>query len=103
MARPREELSEILKNLFDEDPHVYYSPPTGLQMKYPCITYTLSNSDVMYADNNPYITYYRYVITVIDPSPDCILRDRLLFLPRCSLDRAFQSDNLNHYVFTIYF
>lgn len=104
MAQPKEKLDDMFRSLFGEaKPNVYYSPPDGLQIKYPCILYELSNTDVQFADNGPFITYNRYVVTVIDRDPDSKLRDEILYFPRCSFDRAFKSDNLNHFVFTIYF
>lgn len=104
MAKPREQLGCILENaLGDYCENCYFEPPDGLEMEYPCITYELSNAKTQYADNNPYITDKRYIVTVIDRDPDSEIRDKVLMLPKCSFDRAFVSDNLNHYVFTIFF
>lgn len=107
MARPRKQLSkilhEILKALNISEKNCYFSPPNGIQLNYPCILYELSNANAQYADNQKYLVDMRYVVTVIDRSPDSKLRDAILELPKCSFDRSFTSENLNHYVFTLYF
>lgn len=104
MARPREELGCILENLLGEySENCYFEPPDGFEMNYPCITYELSNAMKQYANNHPYLIDKRYIVTVIDLDPDSELRDKVLELPKCSFDRAFTNDNLNHYVFTLYF
>lgn len=81
----------------------YFSPPDGLHMKYPCIVYELSRLPTRYADNKNYIFGYQgYTVEIIDADPDSELIDKLRELPMCSFDRFFVSDNLNHFVFTIY-
>jgi hypothetical protein len=35
-------------------PNVYFQPPTGIEMQYPCIMYSRSDSVVVHADNRPY-------------------------------------------------
>lgn len=104
MARPRDELGVLLEEILGEyKDNCYFEPPDGYQMEYPCIIYELSNARIQHADNRPYVSDKRYVVTVIDVDPDSELRDKLLEFPKCSFDRAFTSDNLNHYVFTIFF
>lgn len=103
MARERKDLDKILREILGQH-KLYFSPPNGMKMTYPCIVYELSNTDVQHADNKPFITFDRYTITVIDRSPDSKIRDAVLHtLDRVSLDRSFTLDNLNHYVFTLYF
>lgn len=83
--------------------NVYYQPPEGFRMKYPCIVYEQSSKDTMYADNKRYIHRNRYSITIIDRDPDSDIRDRIEELNYCSFDRHFNSDNLHHFVYTIYY
>lgn len=104
MAKPREKLGDLLEDILGEHKgNCYFEPPDGMEMNYPCIIYELSNALVQHADNFPYLIDKRYILTVIDRDPDSEIRDRVLELPKCSFDRAFTSDNLNHYVFTLYF
>lgn len=81
----------------------YYSPPTGIKMKYPCITYNLENPQMVHADNIPYLVHLQWVITIIDEDPDSKIANTFFTLPKCSFDRKFASDDLNHFVFSLYY
>lgn len=100
MGRPRIELQSILKGIV---PNVYFQPPNGLKLTYPCIIYERDNTRTRHADNNVYNATRRYSVTVIDRNPDSTLVDEVLSLPLCAHDRFFTSDDLNHDVFTLYF
>lgn len=82
--------------------NVYFQPPSSIQMKYPCIRYTLSSENIRHADNKKYTKHKRYSVTVIDRNPDSLLPDRVGDLPYCSLERTYFADGLNHFVYTIY-
>jgi hypothetical protein len=100
----RLELHAVLLDIMPENQkNVYFQPPNGLVMKYPCITYERSTIQSEYADNSAYNLYKRYEATVIDKSPDSELPDKVAMLPLCSHDRFFAVDNLNHDVFTLFF
>lgn len=83
--------------------HVYFQPPSNIQMTYPCIVYERDTGDTQFADNNPYIFKLRYQITVIDRNPDSPIPAKIAELPMCTMDRHFVSDNLHHDVFNCYF
>lgn len=83
--------------------HVYFQPPTGFLMSYPCIVYSLSKMDAVYANNGKYQVYRAYSVTVIDKIADSVIPDKVLALPFCRFDRSFVSDNLYHFCFTIYY
>jgi hypothetical protein len=72
-------------------------------MQYPCIVYNRDSADTEFADNTPYRYTKRYQVTVIDRNPDSGVPDKVAALPRCSYDRFFTADNLNHDVFNIFF
>jgi len=72
-------------------------------MKYPCIVYELDNTIAIHADNKPYNLTKRYQVTVIDRNPDSGIPDKIAALPLCSHERSFPADNLNHYIFTLFF
>ena len=82
--------------------NVYYEPPENLKLDYPCFVYMLDDVYRRSADNIGYTIQNRYQMTLIDRLPDNPVRDKLLELPRCEFDRLYKSDNLEHYVFTIY-
>jgi hypothetical protein len=72
-------------------------------MDYPCIVYARDDSQSEYAGNRPYARTKRYQVTVIDRNPDSDLPDTVEELPLCSFNRHFAANNLNHYVFNLYF
>lgn len=85
------------------DRNCYYSSPADHQMRYPCIVYDLANPRTVHADNIPYFVNLQWTITVIDEDPDSKIADRFFTLQKCRFDRKFSSDDLNHFVFSLYF
>lgn len=85
------------------DRNCYYSPPAGVDLNYPCIKYDLTNPSEVYADNIPYLTTLQWSVTIIDEDPDSPIASRFFSIPKCSFDRKFSSDDLNHFVFSLYF
>lgn len=93
-----EELKAILGSGF-----VYFQPPESVKILYPCIVYALDGMDIKRANNRPYLNAKCYIVTIIDKDPDSEIPDKLLILPYCSFDRWYTKDNLNHWVFRIFF
>lgn len=83
--------------------NVYFQPPEGFKIKCPCIVYNLSTKTSVNANNSKYLDHKRYSVTIIDEDPDSKLPDDLYKFEYCYFDRFFTSDNLNHWVFDIYF
>lgn len=98
--RARTDLSRILRGFTS---HVYFQPPTGTLLEYPCIIYKLSDIEAFHADNILYDLNSKYEVTYITRDPDDENRYNIAMLPMCSFDRSFVSDNLNHYVYTLYY
>jgi hypothetical protein len=96
----RLQLHSVLKELTE---HVYFQPPSNVQMSFPCIVYQRSGSDSDFADNGTYRHAKRYQVTVIDRNPDSELPDLVEELPLCSFDRFFAADNLNHWVLNLFY
>lgn len=82
--------------------NVYFRPTDHTKMKYPAITYERSNMDVRFADNNPYLTYDAYTVTIVDEDPDSEFVEKLAYFPMSRFSRHYTADGLNHDVFTIY-
>lgn len=82
---------------------VYFQPPNNLTMRYPCIVYSRSQADTIFADNNPYRHVKRYTVTLIARDPDSHIYDFLAALPLCRFDRHFTNDGLNHDSFSLYY
>lgn len=85
-------------------PNVYFNPPSGVRMEYPCIRFQRDGDLKQHADNGAYRLSDRYQLTFIseDPDEDVILK-MIKSLPMCSSDRSYVADNLSHDVFTIFF
>lgn len=101
MSQRRAELDKILRDLLGSK-NVYYQPPNGIQLKYPCIVYNLDAEDDVHANNDIYRRLRRYSLTYMTKDPDDPKREELNDLRYCRFIRAFANDNLNHYVYTIY-
>ena len=98
----RIELQTKLEELLGSS-NVYYQPPENLKMSYPAIVYSLDDIKRTSADDVAYLQTRCYEIIVIDKKPDNVVIDKILNLPLCDFDRHYVADNLNHYVFTLYF
>lgn len=99
--RTRSELSDELHKIFK---NVYYQPPETRKMIYPCCRYVLDADWSLKADDKRYLRMKRYQVTIIDKNPDSELPDEFLnTFQYCSFDRMFTSDNLNHWVFTLFY
>lgn len=105
MGRDRLLLQEIFRTILGADTSVpvYFQPPPNLTMEYPCIVYNQDYADVKYAGNGPYAYTKRYQVTVIDKKPDSLISDGIAKLPLCTFGRWFASENLNHYIYNLYF
>ena len=98
----RIELQETLEQILGSR-NVYFQPPDGTRIKYPAIVYKLARITDHKADDDRYLIHRSYELTLIDPDPDSIFVDEILKLPYCSFDRPLKSDNLNHFIFTIFY
>lgn len=97
---PRQSLQVVLEAICD---HVYFQPPSNVQMVYPAIVYERAAADTRHADNKPFRISKQYQLTLITQNPDEAIWDTLATLPTCIHERFFVADNLNHDVFTLYF
>ena len=93
-----EELCELLGSR-----NVYFQPPASVRMRYPAIVYSRNRIDNVHADNEVYNQNYSYSLIVIDEDPDSEIVFKVSKLPRCSFDRHYVADNLNHDSFTLYY
>lgn len=94
-------LHDILCRIIEND-HCYFSPPTNIHIKYPCIIYDYSNNLDNFADNRRYKAMKRYTITVIDRNPDSKIPEKLSCFNYLSMDRCYMAEGLWHYVYSLY-
>jgi hypothetical protein len=100
---PRADLQTLLEGILGSG-NVYFQPPPGIQLQYPCIVYQRYISSVTeYADNAPYRFTQHYQVTVIDQDPDSAIPNKVAALPMCDRNRFFAANQLNHDVFFLYF
>lgn len=83
--------------------NVYFQPPASVHMQYPAIVYRLSNIRNQHANDDVYASSKQYEITVIDHDPDSGLPDKVNQLQSARFARAYASDNLNHWIFEIFY
>ena len=101
MTGQRTNLHQILLNLGTSN--VYFQAPENIKMKYPCILYQLDDFWTVFANDELYASKKRYSVTVITQDPDSPLPGRVHRLPYCRFSRHFRADNLNHYVYNLYY
>ncbi len=98
----RLDLHEILCGIL-KTKSCYFQPPSSVRMQYPAIVYSRKDVEKRSADDIAYRKLPCYELILIDKNPDSEFIEKLLDLPYCSYDRHYESDNLNHDVFTLYF
>lgn len=98
----RLDLHEILCGVLNSR-SCYFQPPSSVRMQYPAIRYSIKDVEKRSADDIAYRKLPCYELILIDKNPDSEFIGKLLDLPYCSYDRHYESDNLNHDVFTLYF
>lgn len=98
----RLELHQILVSILGSN-NVYFQPPESIKINYPAIVYRRNSVAPKFADNELYSKMVRYSVTVIDGNPDSDIPNEIDKLQLCSRNNSFQSDGLNHDVFTIYY
>lgn len=109
MKDNRIELHNKLKRLLVESggglaKDVYFQQPENIKMSYPAIVYEVDGVQEKKSNNNTYFAIKRYSVEFMTRNPDKSLIDKFLQeFKFCSFSRSFESNNLNHYIFTIYY
>lgn len=98
----RLELHEVFCDILGSR-NAYFQPPASVKMNYPAIKYSLSNIENNNADDIVYKQFKAYEVILIDYDPDSSYVEKILQMPYCRFDRYYPADNLNHYVFTLYY
>lgn len=100
--KTRLELQSMLENLLGSR-NVYFQPPESLSIRYPCIVYSLSKVDNLHGNNDIYKQDISYELIYVDSNPESNVFKKLCNIPMCKFKRFYISENLNHYVFEIYY
>lgn len=100
MAKPRISLSDVFHGLC---PNVYFQPPGGHKLKYPCIVYSLEDLEPSHADNLVYKIEAQYSVQYITMDPDDSVIYDIAMLPLCTMSNSFNNDNIHHYQYRLYY
>lgn len=82
--------------------NVYFQPPSGTQLSYPCITYERDLIKTKFANNSPYNHADRYLVKIIERSLVDSAAEKIKTWPKCSFVRAYRADGLYHTIFNLY-
>lgn len=83
--------------------NVYYNPPSTIKIHYPCIIYKLKDIMTNRASNKVYSLDHVYEVSLIGTKVTDDTKDKLMTnIPYCEFNNSYISDNLYHYVYTIY-
>lgn len=104
MHNPRRlKLHEELKRILGNS-NVYFQPPESIKLKYPCIIYSYQRPDIKKANNHLYRLVRNYQLTYVTKEPGSEMADRILNeFEMISMSRVFTSDNMNHYIYSLYY
>ena len=81
---------------------VYWRPPEGYSLDFPCVVMELSAIDNVFADSIVYGQNLSYQVTVMDQDKDSVIAENISKLTMTAFHTTFISDNINHFVFTIH-
>lgn len=98
----RQKLQTKLEELLGTK-NVYYQPPASTKMEYTAIRFSIKKMDARYANNLVYSRMNCFELIVIARRPEDPVIEKIMALPYCSFDRHYDSDNLSHDVFTLYY
>ena len=83
--------------------NVYFQPPSAVIMNYPALKYNLSKIKTAHADNIHYLQKKQYTLTYITYDPDDAMVDTIATWKYCEFDRSYAANNLNYFVYTIFY
>lgn len=102
MSSRRLEFQSLLEGILGS-PNVYFQPPPSVKMSYPAIIFSLDDMNSTFASNELYRLKKRYMVIVVDRDPDSKIPDKIATIQLSNFSRFYTKDNLNHFVFTVYF
>ena len=98
----RLDLQALLEDLLGSR-NVYYQPPESVKMNYPAIVYSLEGIENSFANDGVYFFWKQYSVIVVDKDPDSQIVTKVASMPTCRFIRHYKKENLNHYVFELFY
>ena len=89
-------------NLPVDKQRVYFQPPVGTKMEFPCIVYSQGAPEKINADNKGYFINTPYTVIYIDKSPVSDIPDKLLDMDNTMAERPYQQNNMHYFPFRIF-
>ena len=84
--------------------NIYFDPPEGQKLIYPCIVYCKDTADHIWADNKLYRFMQAYQLTYIDKNPDNDVVDRIINeFQYAKYGRNFTVENIHHDVIILFY
>lgn len=95
---------ELHDELLGFSNNVYFQPPSGIKLVYPCVIYQKNGKRNRYGNDKLYLGTQQYSMTVIDRDPDSTIADEIeKHFQYCSITGNYTMDNLNHASLTLYY
>lgn len=83
--------------------NVYFQPDSKVRLQYPCAIYNVAKPNMKYADNGVHLKFSHYRVTIVSKDPDDPKAFALENLPHCAMANWYSADNLNHWVYDLYY
>ncbi len=98
----RLKLQSVLEDILGSK-NVYFQPPESVKILYPAIVYFRNDISKLNADDGTYVMFKSYEITVIDNHQENPAIDKILMLPKSSLNRHYVAEGLYHDVLSLFY
>ena len=99
MAKTRLTFQQFLKT---KTARVYFQPDENIKLTYPCIVYSKTRLDSMFADDKIHKLNHGYKLIYITRDPDDALIDELVSIPYARFLRQYNVNGLYHNEYIIY-
>lgn len=77
---------------------IYFKPPSGFNLKYPCLVYNPSGVDSVNANNELYIAHRQYELSFMTQRIDQeeLIKDIVKSVPYGRIIREFETNGIQH-------
>lgn len=83
---------------------LYFQPPSNIQLTYPCIIYSKTDTYRQYGNDSVYLRKQGYKLMVIDKNPDSVIAESIEeHFQYCKVEQHYTVDNLNHTTLQLYY
>lgn len=102
--RTRIEFRNMLAGVVGDSVKLYFQPPEGEKLKYPCIVYGRGTPITRHANDEKYLKLRNFdVLLIVADAEDTELSEKLEDIKYSRPGKPYMSDRLYHYPFSIYY